>query len=105
MKKNSPIAPKTVLATFPSKSRPGQIHTVSLGADGVMYCSCGKWVFQRVAAPFRDPCTHMLDLMGRITVGGASLRAQGAVPVAPKPVRPARKAKAEKPASSFWTKL
>lgn len=95
------IAQKTVLATFPSVSKPGHVHEVRLGADGVMYCTCPSWRFQRVTPSLREPCTHMLKLMKHVTCGGVTLRAQGAVEL-PKPVR---KAKAETPAEPFWTKL
>ena len=97
------IAPKTVLATFASESRPGHSHEVRLGADGVVYCTCESWRFQRLTPSLRT-CKHTKAFVARVTHGGVTLRAQGAVEL-PKPVRPARKAKAEKPAEPFWTKL
>lgn len=97
------IAPKTVLATFPSESKPGHVHEVRLGADGVVYCTCPSWRFQKLTPSLRT-CKHTKAFVARVTHGGVTLRAQGAVEL-PKPVRPARKAKASKPAEPFWTKL
>lgn len=33
----------TVLAQYPSKSKPGQFHEVRMGEDGVTYCTCWAW--------------------------------------------------------------
>jgi hypothetical protein len=95
------FAPKTVLAIFSSASKPGHQHEVRLGADGVVYCTCPSWRFQKRTPSLRS-CKHTKAFVARATHGGVTLRAQGAVEL-PKPVRPARKA--TKPAESFWTKL
>ena len=42
------IQQKTVLATFASESKPGHSHEVRLGADGVVYCTCPSWRFQKL---------------------------------------------------------
>ena len=96
------IAPKTVLATFPSASKPGHAHEVRMGADGVIYCTCPSWRFQKLT-PSARTCKHTEALMSRATHGGHTLRTQG-ITEAPKAVRPSRK-KAEKPAEPFWTRL
>ncbi len=47
----------TVLAEFPSRSRPGVTYEVRQGGDGVVYCSCPKWRFQQG----RGGCPHLTD--------------------------------------------
>lgn len=95
------FSPKTVLATFASASKPGHQHEVRLGADGVMYCTCPSWKFQRLTPSLRT-CKHTKALVARVTHGGVTLRAQETAEL-PKPVRATRKA--SKPAEAFWTKL
>lgn len=42
---------------FPSASRPKAMHTVTLGANGVMTCSCERWQFTRDGQP--RLCKHI----------------------------------------------
>lgn len=52
------FAPKTVIARFDSKSKPGHSHTVMVGADGNIYCSCPSWRFQKGVSPIGRQCKH-----------------------------------------------
>lgn len=83
------VAQKTLLAQYPSKSRPGFSYDVCLGADGNVYCSCPAWRFQHLH-PSNRSCLHTKDAVARLTHGGVSLAAQGAVPLV-KAVRPTRR--------------
>lgn len=94
------FAPKTVLATFESASKPGLSHEVRIGADGVVYCTCPSWKFQKLSPSLRS-CKHTKAVMARASHGGVTLRAQGVVEL-PAPVRPTRKSKLN---PEFWTKL
>lgn len=45
------------IGTFQSSSNPEKFYTVTEGNDGVVYCSCPAWKFQRLAAAMRS-CKH-----------------------------------------------
>lgn len=92
---------KTVLAKFPSASKPGLFHEVRIGADGVIYCTCPSWRFQKNHPACRC-CKHTKAFMARATHGGAPLEVQGEVEM-PKPIRAKRASR--KPARTFWEKL
>jgi len=96
------FAPKTLLATFASASKPGHSHEVRVGADGVIYCTCPSWKFQK-NHPSNRVCKHTQAALSRMTLGGvpANEAAQYTPPVA---IRATRKT-AAKPASSFWERL
>lgn len=87
------IAPKTVLARFESKSKPGHFHEVRLGADAVMYCTCNAWRFQKVN-PSHRTCCHTEAAVAQISHGRHTLRSQPAPKQSSPPVQ-----------SSFWTLL
>lgn len=95
------FAPKTVIATFPSKSRPGHQHEVRVGADGVVYCTCPSWRFQH-NHPSNRVCKHTKAAMSRMTLGGVpvTVSAVFSEPVAVRPVRRSRK-----PARSYWERF
>lgn len=95
------FAPKTVIATFPSASRPGHSHEVRVGADGVIYCTCPSWKFQR-NHPSARCCKHTKAAMARMFHGGIPADEQGKYDM-PKPVRATRKA--TKPAPSAWERI
>jgi len=100
------IAPKTVLARYESKSKPGHFHEVRCGADGVIYCTCSSWRFQK-ESPANRTCLHTEAWVAQVTHGGATLRTQEAVPM-PKPAKRAtRRAKTAELIidESFWTRL
>jgi len=100
------IAPKTVLARFESKSKPGHFHEVRLGADAVMYCTCNSWRFQK-ASPSQRTCCHTEAAVQQITHGGATLRAQEQI-ACPKPAVRAKRTKKVTEVvidESFWTRL
>ncbi len=94
------IAPKTVLATFPSKSNPSKQHSVCCGADGVIYCTCNSWRFQK-ETPSKRTCCHTEAWVAQVTHGGATLRTQEVVP-SPKPAQRAKRATKK---AAFWTLL
>jgi hypothetical protein len=89
MEANLRIAKKTPLARFESKSRPGTFYGTYLGADGNVYCDCPAWRFCH-NHPHNRSCEHTRETLRRLTHGGVTLSAQGAVPCAPM-VRPTRK--------------
>ena len=47
-----------LLATAASKTNPEKSYEIRKGADGVIYCSCPSWKFQRLAAANRT-CKHL----------------------------------------------
>jgi hypothetical protein len=88
---NSPV----VLSRFASKSNPSLSHEVRRGADGVVYCTCPSWRFQK-NSPSNRTCKHIEMWKGETMVGGVSLASvMGPGPVA---VRAPRKPRAPKPA-------
>jgi len=102
---NTSTTPKfsqsTVLATFPSKSRPGSVHTVKVGADGVVYCSCPSWRFQHNHPSCRT-CKHTVAAVSRMTLGGIPVAVSAVVP-GPVAIRPTRKSR--KPSPSYWERF
>lgn len=42
-----------------SDSNPKVTYRISLGRDGVIYCTCPSWKFQKVAPKNRSACKHM----------------------------------------------
>jgi hypothetical protein len=55
----------TLLAQVPSESNPNRKYDVRVGADGVVYCTCPSWRFNR--APKADRvCKHMTKLAARL---------------------------------------
>jgi hypothetical protein len=95
------FAPKTLLATFPSKSKPGHSHEVRVGADGVVYCTCPSWRFQK-NHPSARVCKHSQAAMSRMTVGGVPANVSGSYsePVAIRATR-----RSSKPAPSYWSRF
>jgi len=51
--------PIAVLATYPSKSSPGKVYQVKLGADEVVYCDCPAWRFQKDRLAGQRTCKHI----------------------------------------------
>ena len=45
-----------VLATYPSKSKPGKAYEIVRGNDGVTYCDCWQWKMNRT-------CSHLEDYL------------------------------------------
>lgn len=95
------IASKTVLARFESKSKPGTYHEVKLGADGVVYCGCPSWRFQK-SHPSCRSCKHTKAFVAQVTHAGVPLALQGAVQL-PKAVRAPRRS--TRLSKTFWEKL
>jgi hypothetical protein len=84
----------TVLARFASKSNPSKSHEVRRGADGVVYCGCASWRFQK-NHPSNRTCKHVEQWKAQTSVGGKSLLdVLGVGPVAIRAPRKARVAKA-----------
>ena len=99
------IAPKTVLARFASKSSPGSFHEVKLGADGVIYCGCPSWRFQKNHPSCRC-CKHTRAFMAQTSHGGVALSAQGQPDLNPEPVAVrAPRRSTRKPARTFWERF
>lgn len=100
------LAPKTVVARFESASKPGSFHEVRFGADGVLYCTCPSWRFQKNTPSCRC-CKHTKAFLARTSHGGVALSAQGepGLNANPEPVRATRKSAPRKPARTFWEKL
>ena len=71
---NTVAASTKVLATFPSKSNPSKSHEVRLGKDGVVYCTCPAWRFQKLTPSCRC-CKHTKATVASMTHAGKSLAA------------------------------
>ena len=52
----------TILASVPSKTTAGKSYNIVQGADGVVYCQCPAWKYQRLT-PSRRTCKHLLGLL------------------------------------------
>jgi len=50
---------KELKCSFPSLSDPSRSYAVQTGKDGVIYCSCPAWKFQRLS-PRERTCKHTL---------------------------------------------
>lgn len=48
----------TLITTVASSSNPNLRHEIRLGGDGVVYCTCPAWRFQR-KSPAARQCKHM----------------------------------------------
>jgi len=50
---------------FPSSSNPNKKYKVSRRkVDGLLVCSCPKFIFQRVPVEKKKPCKHILEVLG-----------------------------------------
>jgi len=55
-----PITEKAVvLAVAPSKTNPNKTYEIRRGADGVVYCTCPAWRFQRLRKGETRTCKHL----------------------------------------------
>jgi hypothetical protein len=61
----SPVLVSTVVATFASKSNPSKVHSVHMGKDGVCWCSCPSWRFQK-NHPSNRTCKHVDAYKARV---------------------------------------
>jgi hypothetical protein len=61
-----------VLSRFASKSNPSKSHEVRRGADGVVYCTCPSWRFQK-NSPSNRTCKHIESWKANTVVGGQTL--------------------------------
>lgn len=43
-----------VVAEYTSKSRPGRVYHVQIGADGITYCDCWQWKINRTCKHIKD---------------------------------------------------
>jgi|GEM_PF-4620731 len=50
--------PLSILAVYPSKSKPDLEYTVTLGSDDNIYCDCPAWRFQKGIPPQARVCKH-----------------------------------------------
>ena len=48
------------LATYPSRSTPGEQYSIIRGKDGRTYCTCWQWKLKRT-------CSHLKDFMATMT--------------------------------------
>ena len=85
----TPSFKATVLATFPSKSSPGHVHEVRMGADGNIYCTCPSWRIQHNHPKCRT-CKHLQAFEARTVISGRTVEVAGLVAPAA-PVRPTRR--------------
>jgi hypothetical protein len=82
-----------VLARFASKSNPSLSHEVRQGADGVVFCSCPSWRFQK-NSPTNRTCKHIEQWKSETKVGSglSLLDVMGPGPEAVRAPRRSRKA-------------
>ena len=52
------LVPGTI-AKVPSGSDPFKVWEIKVGHDGVCYCACPSWRFQKAPAADRKPCKHV----------------------------------------------
>lgn len=62
---------KALIAEIPSFTNPNKVYQVRRGADGVFYCTCPNWRFQKKSPIARKPCKHMRKA-GRMVASGGS---------------------------------
>ena len=55
-----------VMAVVPSGSNPFKCYEVRCGHDGVVYCTCPAWRFQKQSAGSRKPCKHIRAVANRM---------------------------------------
>lgn len=55
----------TLITMVASSSNPAVQHEIRLGGDGVVYCTCPAWRFQR-KSPSARQCKHMRAAASRI---------------------------------------
>lgn len=48
-----------LIRQVPSSSNPNKVYDVRQGKDGICYCNCPAWKFQKVASESRKPCKHI----------------------------------------------
>lgn len=48
-----------LLATVTSKTNPGRKYEIRMGKDGVMYCTCHAWKFNKT-------CKHLTGFMSEV---------------------------------------
>jgi hypothetical protein len=85
-----------VLARYASKSNPSKSHEVRRGADGVVWCSCPSWRFQK-NSPSNRTCKHIEQWKGETLVpGSATQTLLDVLGEGPKAVRAPRKPRAPK---------
>ena len=88
---NSP----SVLARVPSSSNPSKSYEIRRGGDGVVYCTCPSWRFQK-NSPSARTCKHIEGWKRNTSVGGVSL--MDVLGPGPEAIRaPRRSRKAPKP--------
>jgi hypothetical protein len=82
-----------VLARYPSKSNPSKSHEVRRGADGVVYCGCPSWRFQK-NSPSNRTCKHVEMWKSETLVpGSATVTLRDVLGEGPKAVRAPRKSR------------
>lgn len=76
----------TVVAQAASESRPGLTHNICMGRDGVLYCTCESWRYQRLPASERS-CKHLRAFAQRAAMPLATVKV-AAPPKTPKVRKP-----------------
>jgi len=84
-----------VLARVPSSSNPSKSYEIRRGGDGVVYCTCPSWRFQK-NSPSNRTCKHIEAWKCETKVGGKSL--MDVMGPGPEAIRAPRKPRARKPA-------
>ncbi len=86
-----------VLARFASKSNPSKSHEVRRGADGVVYCTCPSWRFQK-NSPSNRTCKHIEQWKAETKVPGSNKSLLDVLGAGPEAIRAPRKPRAPKAA-------
>jgi len=55
-----------VITTVSSKSNPEKSYEIRRGNDGVIYCTCPAWRYQRLKKGETRTCKHMAELFSRV---------------------------------------
>jgi hypothetical protein len=63
----------TILAKIASKSNPSKTYTITLSAEGVVYCDCPAWRYQRIS-PADRCCKHTVSFSAK-NLGAAEEKA------------------------------
>lgn len=53
------MATAHVITTVPSKTNPSKSYEIRRGKDGVIYCTCPSWRYQRLGKGETRTCKHL----------------------------------------------
>ena len=85
----------SVLARVPSSSNPSKSYEIRKGADGVCFCTCPSWRFQK-NSPSNRTCKHIEGWKATTKVPGSNASLLDVLGPGPEAIRAPRKPRARK---------